>query len=209
MLTLARIEERLRTRRPGRITADGDFGHAAVAVVLGESDAGPRMLFIERAQRAGDPWSGQMAFPGGRLAPEDADPRAAAERETHEELGLSLADADCLGGLDDEQRIPSAQSQLVVSAFVYRIDHDPILSPNDEVAKAIWIPVASLLDPARHVFYATRDLEFPGIDVGEPGQHVVWGLTYSFLESFFEMVEAPLPDRWSDETRRFRRSQRR
>jgi hypothetical protein len=32
--------------------------------------------------------------------------------------------------------------------------------------------------------------------VGGPERHVVWGLTYRFLEIFFEIVGEPLPNRW-------------
>ena len=38
-------------------------------------------------------------------------------------------------------------------------------------------------------------MEFPGVLVGEPGRHVVWGLTYRFLELFMGVIERPLPDR--------------
>jgi hypothetical protein len=37
---------------------------------------------------------------------------------------------------------------------------------------------------------------YPGIVVGDPVRHVVWGLTYRFLEVFFEIVGRPLADRW-------------
>src|ERR1700682_285931 len=44
----------------------GDAPRAAVAAVLRAGTTGPEILFIERAKREGDPWSGHMAFPGGR-----------------------------------------------------------------------------------------------------------------------------------------------
>src|SRR5688572_28899501 len=66
--------------------------HAAVAAVLHEPGEGhPELLFIERAEHPLDPWSGHMAFPGGRVDPGDPGPRHAAERETLEEVGLDLA----------------------------------------------------------------------------------------------------------------------
>jgi 8-oxo-dGTP pyrophosphatase MutT (NUDIX family) len=53
------------------------------------------ILFIKRAGRVGDRWSGHTALPGGRRDPTDADDRAAAIRETKEEVGLDLTRSDC------------------------------------------------------------------------------------------------------------------
>ena len=55
----------------------------------------PEMLFIKRATRVGDRWTGHVACPGGKREPGDADDQAAAARESQEEIGLDL-DANCL-----------------------------------------------------------------------------------------------------------------
>jgi len=57
--------------------------------------------------------------------------------------------------------------------------------------------VRSLLEPGRRVlraFRGTGSFEFPGIVVGEPDRHVVWGLTYRFLEVFFRAIGQPFPE---------------
>jgi 8-oxo-dGTP pyrophosphatase MutT (NUDIX family) len=172
---------------------------AAVAMVLAEHEAGPSVLLIERARRAGDPWSGHMAFPGGRVDPGDAHPREAAERETLEEVGLPLREAACIGRLDDKQGNPRTHPALVISGFVYALPGPAILAPNHEVQEAFWFPLGALADPARHVPYRAHSIDFPGILVGDPERHVVWGLTYSFLESFFRAIGRPLPNRWTPE----------
>jgi 8-oxo-dGTP pyrophosphatase MutT (NUDIX family) len=166
---------------------------AAVAVVLHERPSGAELLFIERARHPLDPWSGHMAFPGGRVDPEDAGPQAAAERETREEVGLDLAGAELLGRLDDLHAGIRVVSPLVLSAFVYRIDATPTLRPNHEVETALWVPARLLLDPARHVGWRWGPARVPGILVGEPDRHVVWGLTYQLVESLFRVVGRPLP----------------
>ena len=72
---------------------------AAVCVVLGGPDAAPALCFIKRSERPDDPWSGQMALPGGRVARTDASAHAAGMRETVEEVGLDLTRYRHLGAL--------------------------------------------------------------------------------------------------------------
>ena len=210
MATVERVRTSLAAREPRRIDEER-ARRAAVAMVLRDGAAGADVLFIERARHPDDPWSGHMAFPGGRVDPEDTDARAAAERETLEEVGVCLADAELLGQLDDKRGNPATRPELVISAYVYYLPvTPPRLVPNYEVEEAFWFPVGRLLDPVRHVEYRARrqygELAFPGILVGRPERHVVWGLTYSFLESFFEALGEPLPDRWSEAMRHHARS---
>jgi 8-oxo-dGTP pyrophosphatase MutT (NUDIX family) len=172
---------------------------AAVAVVLRPERSGADVLLIERARKAGDPWSGHMAFPGGRQDPEDPSPRATAERETLEEVGLDLAGAELLGRLDDlEGRQAGRPVGLAISAFVYGVPDPPRLVPNEEeVESAFWVPLEHLLASERHVDYRFEhelgSLTMPGIRVGDAEPHVVWGLTYRFLETFFELLGHRLP----------------
>jgi 8-oxo-dGTP pyrophosphatase MutT (NUDIX family) len=172
-------------------------------MILRDGDGVPEVLFIGRARREGDPWSGHMAFPGGRIDPEDHHPRSTAERETREEVGVDLVDAEVLGRLDDlrGRHAAAPDRAMVISAFVYHVVAPAPLQPNWEVEQAFWFPLASLFDAERQVEYSvTRGggLCFPGILVGEPERHVVWGLTYRFLEVFFEIIGRPLPDRWEN-----------
>jgi 8-oxo-dGTP pyrophosphatase MutT (NUDIX family) len=193
------IGSALRSYTPKLIERD-DVRRAAVAMVLrGRADR-LEVLFIERARHPQDPWSGHMAFPGGRVEPLDATLRAAAERETHEEVGLSLEGARALGRLDDlEGRHAGRPAGLVISAFVYHHAAPGELITNEEVESAHWVPMPEVFSPERRVAFehpAVPGEIFPGILVGEPDRHVVWGLTYRFLEVFSEAVGRPFPDRW-------------
>jgi len=168
---------------------------AAVALVLTDRAGSLDLLLIERATRAGDPWSGQMAFPGGRVDAADASIRAAAERETLEEVGLSLARSEYLGRLDDLPGSPAPPADFAVSAFVFYASDPSALSLNHEVQQAFWFPLDAISERERQVDHLARfgsDRVFPGVLVGEPGRHVVWGLTYRFLDQFLEILGQPL-----------------
>jgi ADP-ribose pyrophosphatase YjhB (NUDIX family) len=192
------------------LSARGLERHAAVALVLRESEArGAEILFIERAEKEGDPWSGHMAFPGGRVELPHESPEQAAVRETLEEVGLSLRAAERLGRLDDlEGRHAGRPPGLVISGFVYHVPQPgPLVMQASEVREAFWVPVRELVEPARQVrraFHGTGSFEFPGIVVGEPDRHVVWGLTYRFLEVFFRALGRPFPVRWAEVERALR-----
>jgi 8-oxo-dGTP pyrophosphatase MutT (NUDIX family) len=169
-----------------------------VAVVLRASDRAhvPEVLFIERARHDNDPWSGHMAFPGGRIDPGDATDRAAAERETLEEVSVDLSSARYLGRLSDlEGRHAGRPAELVISAHVYHATETAPLRPNYEVEEAFWFPLDALCDTRRHVGYSPfgrPGSTMPGICVGDPERHIVWGLTYRFLELLFEILGRPL-----------------
>src|SRR5689334_10230467 len=97
---LVRAAFRDRAHRPATLRGDERF--AAVAAVLRDRGGEAEVLLIRRAQKETDPWSGHMAFPGGRQDPSDRDLLHTAVRETEEEVGLELRPEEHLiGRLDD------------------------------------------------------------------------------------------------------------
>jgi 8-oxo-dGTP pyrophosphatase MutT (NUDIX family) len=195
-LTLDHIRRALSSHRPRTLDGEPRSEEAAVAVAL----AGPPRLLslcvIRRAERAGDPWSGHLALPGGRASPSDPTPRAVAERETLEEVGLDLADRAHLGALSQVQvRLGGGHRQMVLHPFVYYLGPElPPFTASDEVAEAFWVPLAHLWDPnhASHVTWE-RDgthLLYPAITWRG---HAIWGLTLRVLTLFSDVLDAPLP----------------
>ncbi len=200
MPSLEEIAKRLESYEPSLVDPH-DRARAAVAMILRERDARSEVLFIERAKKDGDPWSGHMALPGGRVDPGDTGTRHTAERETLEEVGVSLADGHHLGRLDDLEGRPQRNAGMIISAHVYRVTDPEPLVCNHEVEQAFWFPIRKLLDPDRQVPYphATYDgKRLPGILVGVPDRHIIWGLTYRFLDLFLSIIGRPLPNRWTD-----------
>ena len=130
------IRSALDDYRPQLIPHHEDMKTAAVAAVVRDGAEGAEMLFIRRAENEHDPWSGQMAFPGGRQDPGDPSPLAAAIRETREELDLDLERGGvCLGRLSDVAAVSRGRPlSLVIIPFVFRIQGEPAFDPNHEVA---------------------------------------------------------------------------
>ncbi len=170
---------------------------ACVAMVLAGDPEHPSVCLIKRAQREGDPWSGHMAFPGGRAQEADPSAESVAEREAAEEVGLRLLPEHRLAPLIElPVRAGGREMALKLAAFVYHLDSaPPPLTPQvAEVAEALWAPLAHLYDPAHRTRYRfPREgtmLDFPGIAVGG---HIVWGLTYRVLAELGERMGRRLP----------------
>ena len=189
-LTLPAIRLALATHRPQVLVTDRP--HAAVAMLLAAAQPVPEVLFILRAHHERDPWSGDIGFPGGRVAATDADPRQTAERETHEELALDLAATDCLGRLDD---LYGATLPILVSCFVYAAAKRPDLCANHEIADSFWIPLDRLLDPSchhiAHFTYRGAMTSQPVANLLGPGAPLLWGITYRLLRNFFGILKLP------------------
>ncbi len=172
---------------------------AAVAMILSEGTRGLEVCFIRRAEREGDPWSGQVAFPGGRASASDTDAFAVAERETWEEIGVVLRREHRVGALPMrvvERNV--TRSGLTLWPCVYYVGQAEQAMATarlpHEVASVFWVPIGHLFD-----VNAVTELEyplgvtasiFPGIQFGE---HVIWGLTLRVLASFAEVMERSLP----------------
>ena len=192
---LPTLADRLSRHRADSISG-GPAGErqAAVSIVLrvGPRDDGDaEVLLIRRADHPQDPWSGHMAFPGGRRDPLDDSLEETAIREASEEVGVDLAaHGRLVARLDDVPAIARGRRLgLTIAPFVFSFATPAAyapLAPNEEVAEAIWVPVGPLARGEGAGTYAYR-IEGRAIDLPclRVGDRVVWGLTYMMLQAFF------------------------
>jgi len=158
---------------------------AAVLVPLVDRDDGFTVLLTRRADHLHD-HAGQISFPGGRVEPHDIDVRAAALRETREEIGLPEERVEIVGRLDDYvTRTGYLVTPLVgVIAPPYPIDPDPV-----EVADVFEVPLAFILDPANHERHSRR---WEGAErffyVLPFEDRYIWGATAGMLVNLYEVL---------------------
>lgn len=144
-------------------------------------------LFVLRAERDGDPWSGHVGLPGGHREPVDDTLADAARRELAEEAGLALEPADLLGRLDDvhprSRRLPS----VAVTPYVAWTGAGAEVRHGPEVDGHLWVPLAELEAPERRSVLAFRRAgalrAFPAVEVGGL---TIWGLTFAILRRFLD-----------------------
>lgn len=164
--------------------------HAAVLVplVLREELT---VLLTQRTEQLST-HSGQVAFPGGRQDPEDADATATALREAQEEVGLDPGLVEVLGSLP----VYETGTAFMVTPVVALVQPDAALHPNPyEVADVFEVPLRFLLDPAHHQRHRLhwQGLErewfsMPYLDGGR--ERYIWGATAGMLRNFYRFMVA-------------------
>lgn len=164
--------------------APESWNAAAVGVVLVPNGESADILLVKRARRRGDPWSGHIAFPGGRIHRSDGNLKQTLVRELREEVGLNVGMGRVLGAL--ETLSPSNRPALKVTPFLILFDGRPELSMSDEIEGAFWVDIYDLAhglsergDWGRSVragpVYHVKDL-------------VVWGMTARLIRRMLEGI---------------------
>ena len=194
-LDVERLSAILERHSPNLLEAQG--ARAAVAAIVRDRPEGAEVLLIQRAQRSGDPWSGHMAFPGGRQDESDVDSLHTAQRETLEEVGLDLThQGRLLGRLDDLPAIAKGrQIGITITPYVFELLEEQPLVTNEEVAEILWAPLTPLLRGEQattiEYYFGEQRLELPAWEISGK---IVWGLTHRMLQSLLELASRPLID---------------
>lgn len=161
----------------------------------------PALLMMQRAQRTGDPWSGHVAFPGGRVDPSDASARAAAIRELQEETGFDASRGlEPIGRLSDRLTREHGRARpMVISPYVYRTRRAVALQPGVEAAALWWVPLSHLQAPERRSTLIWRvagvPLKLPCVGLDKAR---LWGLSLMMADELLRvagLAGTPLPVR--------------
>jgi 8-oxo-dGTP pyrophosphatase MutT (NUDIX family) len=188
---VVRLAERIASHRPVEVNEPG-ARRAAVSLILrlGAQTAEPEIFFIQRAHYETDPWSGQIAFPGGREEPGDASLVETAVRETWEETAIDIRRrGEVLGPLDDLPPMTVRLPAVVVRPYVALIGEHPEPVLSHEVAASFWVPLASLRNDSawRDTVVTAGGLEFTR-RAFHHGEFVIWGMTERILSHFLALA---------------------
>ncbi len=175
------------------VGSDGEEGvrRAAVALIFRAGEGGaPELLFIKRAEYPADPWSGQVAFPGGREELGDTALSDTAFRETREETGIDLSrDGTIIGTLDDLRPRITRLPAIIVRPYVVLLNRCEPLILSSEVALAFWIPLEALKqsDSWRDTHVLARGIQINARAFHHEG-NIIWGMTEKILGQLLELL---------------------
>jgi 8-oxo-dGTP pyrophosphatase MutT (NUDIX family) len=158
---------------------------AAVLIGLVERADGLHVILTQRPATM-RVHSGQIAFPGGKMDPEDASPGATALREVFEEIGIPADQIEILGYLGAYLTRTGFRIVPVIARITPPFTM--VLNP-DEVVEAFEVPFAFLMSEANHQL---REREWKGIQrrfYAMPyGERNIWGITAGILRNLYERL---------------------
>lgn len=182
---LSRLKATLNSRS---LSSPDEAVDAVVALLLNEEGSDLHLLLIHRAERATDPWSGQIGLPGGRVEEFDGTTRDALSREVYEEIGLDLTKRGIeLGTLTIGS--PMRRLNMRVQPWVYGLVSQPEIKIGPEVQKSFWVAVSQL--PSLRT---STEIDIRGnrmkVDAFLVNGYVVWGYTHRVLSELLSLEPA-------------------
>jgi 8-oxo-dGTP pyrophosphatase MutT (NUDIX family) len=179
-----------------RYSSRTEATHASVLIPIvlrGPLQDQPTVLLTQRTARMST-HSGQIAFPGGKSDPTDADAAATALREAQEEVGLEAQFVQVLGQLPTYV----TGSAFIITPVVALVHPGFTLVANPvEVADVFEVPLEFLMNPANHRRHevpwqdTTRQwFSMPYHDLATGKEHFIWGATAGMLRNFYRFLVA-------------------
>ena len=174
------VKRALADRELERVPEDG-LKPAAVMVLLYRKEDDYCVLLNKRSEGV-EYHKGEISFPGGARDPEDAGHLETALRETEEEMGISRADVNVLGEMDEV----ATRSRFRVRVFAGTIEYPYDFKPSaDEIAEVVEFPITALKDPGnRRVETHWQQGKAINTYSYAYGEHLVFGATAKILQQF-------------------------
>jgi 8-oxo-dGTP pyrophosphatase MutT (NUDIX family) len=155
---------------------------AAVAILIRPTTDDLEVFVVKRAEVNGDPWSGDMAFPGGKKAALDERVLDTAVREVREETSINLKPLKPLGYM--KPLTSWVRRTFRVQPVVYLFEGDPPITLNYELTKYMWTPIGGLRKLRSRA--TVKGFDSPVYIIGDD---VVWGLTCRMLDQLIEIFD--------------------
>jgi 8-oxo-dGTP pyrophosphatase MutT (NUDIX family) len=172
---------------PRPAPAPGDRLAAVLLPLVLEPE--PSLIFTVRADEL-PRHAGEVSFPGGMAEPQDADTRATALRESHEEIGLEPDLVDVIGALEP---VHTFVSGILVVPFVGVLADAPTLTVDvGEIAGVFTVPLEKLRAVQRQIERARPD---GGTWTGwsyEVEGATIWGATGHMVHALLLMLDGAI-----------------
>ncbi len=174
-----KLSRRLRSFSPGQ-----SLGGAAVALILRKRNKDLEALFVKRVISKGDPWSGQIALPGGKFEVADGDLRGTVLRETMEEIGVDILHCCRILGVMRVSRTVIRPRMKILPFVVFEEKRSLIRLNKKELQTYLWVSLQKLSDSRSTAAFSFG--KFPAYVIGEV---VIWGMTYRIVERLFRLIQ--------------------
>lgn len=173
----------LQRLRKSLSTNPNETANAAVAILVKEWNDDLELFLVKRAEVEGDPWSGDMAFPGGKRSPEDKNIFDTAKRELKEETGIDLKELEPIGVMPIVYS--SVKSQMTVQPILFHFEDTSKVKLSYELQSYIWAPLKRL--EITRTQGIVKGLKVP---IFKFKDETIWGLTFRMLERIIEILKA-------------------
>ncbi|HEV8634139.1 MAG TPA: CoA pyrophosphatase [Chloroflexota bacterium] len=155
---------------------------AVLAPVYRDAAGRLRLVLVRRGPRGVH--GGQLALPGGRREPEDADLLATALREAEEEIGLDRRAVEVLAALPV---VTTATTGFRIAPFLGRLAGPPPAwrRQESEIAEVLEVAIDDLARPETHREEPMRSPGWPEprlVPYYRVGEHRLWGATYRIVQ---------------------------